>query len=96
MTVFQYGKTYVVKHTKTSITAFELMRRGNDYINVYIRKYSPGTSELISTIACLHVFLNEQGEYIVYGDDLYACESLYEGKICIYTREGLREYEETH
>lgn len=44
MKEFKYGVVYIVERTDTSVTAFELASRGKDFIEVYVRKYTPETN----------------------------------------------------
>ena len=89
---FLYGKTYVIERTETSITAFEVITRGEYYITVYIRKYIPKTNEIESSTVSLHVSWDD-GEWVKYNKDIYAHESAYQGKLCLYTKEGLKEFD---
>lgn len=89
---FLYGKTYVIERTETSITAFEVMSKGKDFIYVYVRKYTPKSNELESFVVRLHVSWDD-GEWVKYNKNIYAHESAYQGKLCLYTKEGLKEFD---
>lgn len=93
MREFMYGKTYIVKRTETTIEAFELLSRGKDFIEVYIREYTPETNELISYEVRLHVKNDGFQEFVTYKKDIPASR-YYDGKISIYTKEGLKNYDE--
>ena len=92
MKEFNYGKTYVVERTDTSVTAFELASRGKDFIEVYVRKYTPETNELIGYEVRLHVLTNDYQECVSYKNNISASQH-YEGNLCIFTKEGLKNYD---
>ncbi|MCC9273181.1 MAG: hypothetical protein K8V42_02700 [Enterococcus aquimarinus] len=92
MKEFNYGKTYVVERTDTSVTAFELASRGKDFIEVYVRKYTPKTNELNGFEVRLHVLTDDYQEWVSYKNNISASQH-YQGDLCIYTRKGLEEYD---
>ncbi|WP_373749715.1 hypothetical protein [Jeotgalibaca porci] len=92
MSTFLYGRTYVVERTATSITAFEIMSRGEDFIHAYIRKYTPESNDIESLSVSLHVSRDE-GEWILYKNPVHASDAGYEGELYIFTKEGLKEYD---
>lgn len=92
MKEFSYGKTYVVERTETSIEAFELASRGKDFIEVYVRKYTPETNELIGYEVRLHVLTDDYQEWVSYKNNISASQ-YYQGDLCIFTKEGLKNYD---
>lgn len=92
MNEFMYGKTYIVERTETTLEAFELLSRGKDFVEVYIREYSPATNELTGYEVRLHVTNDGFQEFVNYKKDIPASR-YYEGKISIYTKEGLKNYD---
>lgn len=46
MEKFRYGKIYIVERTETTLQAFEMTLRGKDFIEIYVREYTPATNEL--------------------------------------------------
>ena len=92
MSTFLYGRIYVVERTATSITAFEIMSRGEDFIHAYIRKYTPESNDIESLSVSLHVSRDE-GEWILYKNPVHASDAVYEGELYIFTKEGLKEYD---
>ena len=92
MKEFKYGVVYIVERTETSIEAFELISRGKDFIEVYVRKYTPETNELNGFEVRLHVKIDGFQEFVTYKKDIFATQ-FYEGELCIYTRKGLEEYD---
>lgn len=93
MKEFSYGKAYIVERTEASIEAFELLSRGKDFVEVYIREYTPKTNELNGFEVRLHVKNDGFQEFVTYKNDIFATQ-FYEGELCIYTRKGLEEYDE--
>ena len=93
MKEFKYGVVYIVERTETSIEAFELISRGENYIDVYVRKYSPTTNDLTGYEVRLHVTNDGFQEFVTYKKDIPASR-YYDGKISIYTKEGLKNYDE--
>lgn len=93
MKEFLYGKTYIVERTETSVTAFEVMVREKERLSVYVRTYTPGTNELQSIAVCLYIFNDGIEEFVTY-QDLIKAGDYYEGEQCIYTKGGLKEYDE--
>ena len=93
MKEFLYGKTYVVERTEASVTAFEVMVREKGSLSVYVRTYVPGTNELKSIAVCLSIFNDGIEEFVTY-QDLIKASDCYEGELCIYTKEGLKNYDE--
>ena len=93
MNEFMYGKTYIVKRTETTIEAFELLSRGKDFIEVYIREYTPETNELIGYEVRLHVKNDGFQEFVSYKKDIPASQH-YQGDLCIYTKQGVASYDE--
>lgn len=93
MNEFMYGKTYIVERTETSIEAFELASRGKGFIEVYIREYTPETNELNGFEVRLHVTNDDFQECVTYKKDIPASR-YYDGKVSIYTKEGLKNYDE--
>lgn len=93
MKKFQYGKTYIVERTETSVTAFELISRGKDFIEVYVRKYTPATNELEGYEVRLHVLIDDYQEWVSYKNNISASQH-YDGKISIYTKQGVASYDE--
>lgn len=89
MREFMYGKTYVIERTETNIEAFELLSRGKDFIEVYVRKYNQVTNELNGFEVRLHVKNDGFQEFVTYKKDIPASQH-YDGKISIYTKEGFR------
>ena len=92
MNEFMYGETYIVERTETSIEAFELLSRGNDFIEVYIREYTPETDELNGFGVRLHVTNDGSQEFVNYKKDIPASR-YYDGKISIYTKQGVARYD---
>lgn len=92
MSTFLYGRTYVVERTATSITAFEIMSRGEDFIHAYVRKYTPKSNDIESLVVKLYVSQDE-GEWILYKNPVHASDAVYEGELYIFTKEGLKEYD---
>lgn len=92
MKEFSYGKVYIVERPETSIEAFELISRGKDFIEVYIREYTPETNELIGYEVRLHVKNDGFQEFVNYKKDIPASR-YYDGKVSIYTKEGLKNYD---
>lgn len=92
MSTFLYGRTYVVERTATSITAFEIMSRGEDFIRAYVRKYTPKSNDIESLVVELYVSQDE-GEWIHYKNRVHASDAIYEGELYIFTKEGLKEYD---
>ena len=93
MNEFVYGKTYIVDRAETSIEAFELLSRGKDFIEIYVRKYSPEINELEGFEVRLHVTNDGFQEFVNYKKDIPASR-YYDGKISIYTKRGLKNYDE--
>lgn len=93
MKEFKYGVVYIVERTEASIEAFELISRGKDFIEVYVRKYSPETNELEGYEVRLHVLTDDYEEWVSYKNNISASQP-YQGDLCIYTRKGLEEYDE--
>lgn len=93
MKEFKYGVVYIVERTETSVTAFELASRGKDFIEVYIREYTPKTNELNGFEVRLHVKNDGFQEFVTYKKDIFATQ-FYEGDLCIFTKEGLKNYDE--
>ena len=93
MKEFKYGVVYIVERTDTSVAAFELASRGKDFIEVYVRKYTPKTNELNGFEVRLHVKNDGFQEFVTYKKDIFATQ-FYDGKISIYTKEGLENYDE--
>ena len=93
MKEFSYGKAYIVERTETSIEAFELISRGKDFIEVYIREYTPEAYELKGFEVRLHVTNDGFQEFVTYKKDIPASQH-YDGKISIFTKEGLKNYDE--
>ena len=92
MKEFSYGKVYIVERPETSIEAFELISRGKDFIEVYIREYTPETNELNGFEVRLHVKNDGFQEFVTYKKDIPASR-YYDGKVSIYTKEGLKNYD---
>ena len=92
MKEFKYGVVYVVERTETSIEAFELASRGKAFIEVYVRKYTPKTNELIGYEVRLHVKNDGFQEFVNYKKDISASQH-YQGDLCIFTKEGLKNYD---
>lgn len=95
MKEFSYGKVYIVERTETSVEAFELASRGKDFIEVYVRKYTPETNELIGYEVRLHVLTDGYQEFVNYKKDIPASR-YYDGKISIYTKEGVASYDKAN
>lgn len=93
MKKFQYGKTYIVERDETSITAFEMIDRIDRCLNVYVRTYTPETKELKAITVGLYVFDDGIQEMVDYKNIIKASD-YYEGEQCIYTKDGLGEYDE--
>lgn len=93
MNKFMYGKTYVIERTNTRVMAFELISRGENYIEVYIREYTPEINELEGFEVRLHVTNDGVQEFVNYKKDIPASQH-YDGKISIFTKEGLKNYDE--
>ncbi len=93
MKEFKYGVVYIVERTETSIEAFELASRGKDFIEVYVRKYTPATNELIGHEVRLHVLTDDYQEWVSYKNNISASQH-YQGDLCIFTKEGLKNYDE--
>ena len=92
MKEFKYGVVYIVERTETSIEAFELISRGKDFIEVYVRKYTPETNELNGFEVRLHVKIDGFQEFVNYKKDIPASR-YYDGKISIYTKQGVARYD---
>lgn len=92
MKEFSYGNSYIVERTETSVEAFELASRGKDFIEVYVRKYTPETNELIGYEVRLHVKNDGFQEFVNYKKDISASQH-YEGELCIFTKQGLKNYD---
>ena len=95
MKEFKYGVVYIVERTETSVTAFELASRGKDFIEVYIREYTPKTNELNGFEVRLHVKNDGFQKFVTYKKDIPASR-YYDGKISIYTKEGLANYDKAN
>lgn len=93
MKEFKYGVVYIVERTETSIEAFELASRGKDCIEAYIREYTSKTNELNGFEVRLHVKNDGFQEFVTYKKDIFATQ-FYEGDLCIFTKEGLKNYDE--
>ena len=93
MKEFLYGKTYIVERTDIRVMAFELISRGENFIDVYVRKYNQVTNELEGFEVTLHLSTYNGQERVFYKNDIFATQ-FYEGELCIYTRKGLEEYDE--
>ena len=92
MKEFSYGKVYILERTETSIEAFELLSRGKDFIEVYVRKYTPETNELNGFEVRLHVLTDDYQEWVSYKNNISASQH-YQGDLCIFTKEGLKNYD---
>lgn len=93
MNEFVYGKTYVIERTNIRVMAFELISRGENFIDVYVRKYNQVTNELEGYEVRLHVLIDDYQEWVSYKNNIPASR-YYDGKISIYTKEGLKNYDE--
>jgi len=88
MRKFLFGRDYIIEKTDTKLTAFELVRRDSDFLTVYVREYVPSTNELTGYELTIPVLNDGFEEFVtIFKKDITAIEH-YEGKICIYTREG--------
>lgn len=92
MNEFMYGKTYIVERTEASIEAFELISRGEKFIDVYVRKYNQVTNELEGFEVRLHVLTDDYQEWVSYKNNISASQH-YEGDLCIFTKQGLKNYD---
>lgn len=92
MKEFKYGVVYILERTETSIEAFELLSRGKDFIEIYIREYTPETNELNGFEVRLHVKNDGFQEFVNYKKDIPASR-YYQGDLCIFTKEGLKNYD---
>ena len=92
MKEFLYGKTYIVERTDIRVMAFELISRGENFIDVYVRKYNQVTNELEGFEVRLHVKNDGFQEFVNYKKDIPASR-YYDGKVSIYTKEGLKNYD---
>lgn len=93
MKEFMYGKNYVIERTNTRVMAFELISRGENFIDVYVRKYNQVTNELEAYEVTLHLASYNGQERVFYKNDIFATQ-FYEGDLCIFTKEGLKNYDE--
>lgn len=93
MKEFMYGKTYVIERTNIRVMAFELISRGENFIDVYVRIYSPEINELEGFEVTLHLSTYNGQERVFYKNDIFATQ-FYEGDLCIFTKEGLKNYDE--
>ena len=92
MEKFRYGKIYIVERTETTLQAFEMTLRGKDFIEIYVREYTPATNELEGFEVRLHVLTDGYREWVSYKNNISASQH-YEGDLCLFTKEGLKNYD---
>ena len=93
MKEFMYGKTYVIERTNIRIMAFELILKEKDCLTVYVREYTPAINSLMGYVVQLHVSNDEQQEFVNFKNNIPASQ-YYDGKTSIYTKEGLKNFDE--